>query len=74
MTYFIIGLLAVMDILILLFHAQQTRDWREERAYLLQAFMARDLPELQRPVMSPDVQSRPIIPHEFSDEDFAVGM
>lgn len=35
---------------ILWFHNSQTRDWREERAYLLNATMARSLPELRGPI------------------------
>lgn len=48
---------------LLWFHNSQTRDWREERAYLLNATMARSLPELRGPIQHTPAS------HEFSLSD-----
>lgn len=47
MTYFLIALQTVIIFALLAFYHVQSRDWREERAHLLHAAMARSLPELQ---------------------------
>ncbi len=45
MTYVLFGFLIAIIGAQMVFHFLQTRDWREERAVLIQAVMARSLPE-----------------------------
>lgn len=42
MTYFLIAVLTVIVVTVLVFHVVQARDWREERAYLLNAAISKN--------------------------------
>ena len=69
MTYFLFAVLVVVIGVILYFHHLQSRDWREERAFLIQAAMARSLPELHSTQMPPAMPN-----FVFDEEDVPVGL
>ena len=60
MTYFLFAVLVLVIAALLALHVSQTRDWREERALLMQAVIAKNSSEFRSMVQG--VPAEPAVP------------